>query len=235
MRNNHPVTQSEYRYDDRFTLLSTTDVDSRIRYANAAFVEVSGFEREQLISQPHNLVRHPDMPSQAFADMWKSLKCGCSWTGLVKNRRSNGDHYWVRANVTPMKRNGLVHGYMSVRTAPRREEIEAAERIYRQIREAGDSGKLFFQQGLILRRGWAGYLLSLPKLLSTRWRMRACLALVPLTVVLAVSIVAGSSLSLIAVLAGASVLGAFLSGWLLECQLARPLGNIAEQAQRGCK
>lgn len=106
MRSNQPVTQREHDYPGDATLLSTTDPDSRVTYANAAFLSVSGFERDELLGQPHNVVRHPDMPVEAFADMWDTLKKGRSWTALVKNRRRDGDHYWVRANVSPMRRNG---------------------------------------------------------------------------------------------------------------------------------
>lgn len=115
MKLNLPVTQRAYDFPANVTLMSTTNVHSHITYANAAFIAVSGFSREQIAGQPHNLVRHPDMPQQAFADMWKTLQAGRSWTALVKNRRSDGDHYWVRANATPITRNGRVSGYMSVR------------------------------------------------------------------------------------------------------------------------
>ncbi|MDV6321311.1 PAS domain-containing protein, partial [Chromohalobacter sp. HP20-39] len=87
---------------------------------------MSGFSREEIEGQPHNRVRHPDMPPEAFAAMWATLKAGQPWTALVKNRRKNGDHYWVRANATPVVRNGRTSGYMSVRTKPSREEIAAA-------------------------------------------------------------------------------------------------------------
>ena len=110
MRTNLPVTQNEYQFPGDETLLSTTDTHSHISYANAAFIRTSGFSPEQLIGQPHNLVRHPDMPVEAFADMWRSLKDGQSWRALVKNRRQNGDHYWVVANAAPMRRNGQVVG-----------------------------------------------------------------------------------------------------------------------------
>lgn len=103
MKNNQPVTQRDYQFADNVTLMSTTDTQSHITYANAAFIEVSGFSREEIIGQPHNAVRHPDMPAQAFADMWATLKAGQSWTALVKNRRKNGDHYWVRANASPIQ------------------------------------------------------------------------------------------------------------------------------------
>ena len=110
MRINQPVTQREYPLDGRQTLLSTTDTKGRITYANSAFVAVSGFTAEELQGQPHNIVRHPDMPPEAFADMWATIKGGDSWTALVKNRRKDGDHYWVRANATPRLRDGQVVG-----------------------------------------------------------------------------------------------------------------------------
>ncbi|WP_145498642.1 PAS domain-containing protein, partial [Yersinia bercovieri] len=88
----------------------------------AAFVRASGFEYQDLLGQPHNIVRHPDMPPAAFADMWQTLNAGLSWSSLVKNRRQNGDYYWVRANATPLRHNGRLTGYISVRIAPTREE-----------------------------------------------------------------------------------------------------------------
>ena len=118
MRLNEPVTQREYVLPDGATLMSSTDTHGRITYANAAFCATSGFSREQLQGQPHNMVRHPDMPAEAFADMWASLKCGEPWVAVVKNRRANGDHYWVRANATPVVRGGRQVGYLSVRTKP---------------------------------------------------------------------------------------------------------------------
>ena len=120
MRINLPVTQHEYEFPGQETLLSTTDLQSHITYANAAFIHTSGYALDELLGQPHNIVRHPDMPEEAYADMWRSLKAGQSWTALVKNRRIDGDHYWVRANAAPMRRNGEVVGYVSVRTNPPR-------------------------------------------------------------------------------------------------------------------
>ena len=143
MRNNQPVTQREYDFPAHETLLSTTDTSSHITYANAAFIRTSGFDPDELMGQPHNLVRHPDMPPEAYADMWRSLKEGQSWTALVKNRRKNGDHYWVRANAAPMRRNGQVTGYLSVRTKPSRPETEAAEALYRRFREGRANGLAF--------------------------------------------------------------------------------------------
>ena len=121
MRNNQPITQQEFDYPASQMLVSATDLKGRIQYCNPAFVSVSGFAKEELISKAHNVIRHPDMPPEAFADMWQTIGSGHPWTALVKNRRKNGDHYWVRANAIPVMRNGEPKGYMSVRTsAPRR-------------------------------------------------------------------------------------------------------------------
>ncbi|OYU74131.1 MAG: chemotaxis protein, partial [Burkholderiales bacterium PBB5] len=140
MRNNGPVTQQEHVLSAGTTLVSTTDLQSRITYCNPAFIAVSGFTREELVGQPHNLVRHPDMPAEAFRDLWATLQAGEPWTALVKNRRKNGDHYWVRANVTPVLEAGKVTGYMSVRTAPGRQEVADAEALYARMREQAASG-----------------------------------------------------------------------------------------------
>ncbi len=152
MSNNQPVTQRAHDYPDDATLMSFTDTQSHIRYANQSFMEVSGFEPQDILGQPHNIVRHPDMPVEAFADMWKTLKKGVSWSALVKNRRCNGDHYWVRANATPVRRNGELVGYMSVRTKPSAGEVEAAENLYRAFREGRARG-LAFHMGLVVRKG----------------------------------------------------------------------------------
>ncbi|HAB25555.1 MAG TPA: hypothetical protein DCE30_12385, partial [Pantoea sp.] len=153
MRNNQPVTQREFVFDDDATLMSTTDINSYITYANDAFIEVSGFTPEEVNGQPHNMVRHPDMPPEAFADMWATLKQGEPWSALVKNRRKNGDHYWVRANAVPVVRDGKVQGFMSVRTKPGEAEIRATEALYRDFREGRTKGRRF-HKGLIVRTGW---------------------------------------------------------------------------------
>lgn len=152
MRNNQAVTQREVDYADDATLMSVTDLQSHLTYANAAFVKVSGCERAEIIGQPHNIVRHPDMPKEAFADMWRTLKGGESWSALVKNRCKNGDHYWVRANATPVRRNGQLVGYMSVRTKPGRDEVRAAEALYKDMRE-GRAGQRALHKGLLVRTG----------------------------------------------------------------------------------
>ncbi|MFM4680351.1 PAS domain-containing methyl-accepting chemotaxis protein [Aeromonas media] len=135
MRVNQPVTQRERLYPAHQNLISTTDLESRITYANDEFCQIAGFTLEELQGSPHNLVRHPDMPPQAFADMWTHLRQKKSWMGPVKNRCKNGDHYWVNAFVTPIQdANGKVVEYQSVRTAPDDAVKQRSERVYEEMR-----------------------------------------------------------------------------------------------------
>ncbi|XKE45408.1 methyl-accepting chemotaxis protein [Halomonas organivorans] len=157
MRNNQPVTQREYELHEDHFLISRTDLKGRITYANPAFVEVSGFDREELVGAPHNLVRHPDMPPAAFQDLWDTLQAGESWQGLVKNRRKNGDHYWVNASVSPIIEEGEVVGYASMRTKAERADIELAEAVYARMREGQKSGYTL-NRGQLERRGLVGRL-----------------------------------------------------------------------------
>ncbi len=229
MRNNLPVTQHEYQFPGTETLLSTTDTASHISYANAAFIRTSGFSTEELMGQPHNLVRHPDMPVEAFADMWRSLKDGQSWTALVKNRRQNGDHYWVRANAAPMRRNGQLAGYLSVRTKPSRSEVEAAETLYRRFKQ-GQAAGLAFHRGLMVRTGFMRWL-SAAQLMPAAWRVRLALLLVAAATGAALS-VSGLGPTVLAAL-GAAVAGSLLlADWFIETQITSPLGRILEVAQQ---
>lgn len=139
MRKNLPVTNHERFFPKEQKLISSTDLKGTIRHCNDAFVDISGFSREELIGSPHNIVRHPDMPEAAFRVMWSYLKAGKPWMGLVKNRSKNGDYYWVDAYVTPVTENGQVIGYESVRTLPLRSDVERAEKLYSKLRSAKSS------------------------------------------------------------------------------------------------
>ena len=132
MRNNQPVTGREHPFPQGKTVISYTNLKGQITRANDAFIELSGFTREELIGQAHNIVRHPDMPPEAFRDLWDTLKKGRPWSGLVKNRCKNGDHYWVRAYASPLA-DGT--GYVSVRVGANLQEVNAAERLYAQMRK----------------------------------------------------------------------------------------------------
>ena len=134
MKRNLPVTQHEYLLRDGVLIVTRTDPRGIITYANADFIETSGFTEEELIGKAHNIVRHPDMPALAFEQMWNDLKAGKTGTGIVKNRRKNGDHYWVDATVTPVHEDGKLVGYMSVRRKAPRVAVEVAERSYAALR-----------------------------------------------------------------------------------------------------
>ena len=139
MKNNQPVTQREVSFPPNTYLVSRTDLKGTITYANDAFVDISGFSREEMIGKSHNIVRHPDMPEAAFKDLWGTVKSGLPWRGMVKNRCKNGDFYWVEAFVVPLKKNGQITGYMSVRTPAPAAKRAAAEAAYAQ---AGQKGAL---------------------------------------------------------------------------------------------
>jgi aerotaxis receptor len=158
MRKNLPVTQNAYDFPADQTLISVTDLKGRITYCNANFVSVSGYTREELMGQPHNLVRHPDMPEEAFRDMWETIESGLPWTALVKNRRKNGDHYWVRANATPVRSGDRIVGFLSVRSKPGAEEVAAAETLYATMRAEAEAGRLVHKlhRGELIRAGWLG-------------------------------------------------------------------------------
>ncbi|MCJ8236355.1 PAS domain-containing protein [Aeromonas veronii] len=148
MRQNLPVTGRNLELPKDANILSTTSPQSHITYVNPDFIKISGFTEEELLGQPHNIVRHPDMPPAAFEHMWSTLKSGRSWMGLVKNRCKNGDHYWVSAYVTPIAKNGSIVEYQSVRTKPEPEQVLAAEKLYAQLRSgkaarAGEQGRGF--------------------------------------------------------------------------------------------
>ena len=134
MKTNLPVTQKEVELKDDSSIVSKTDLKGAITYINREFMDVSGFAEVELVGKNHNIIRHPDMPPAAFEDLWRTVKSGKPWNGMVKNRCKNGDHYWVEANVTPIREGATVTGYMSVRTKPSRQQIEAAEKLYAEMR-----------------------------------------------------------------------------------------------------
>ncbi|MDO9142042.1 MAG: methyl-accepting chemotaxis protein [Methylobacter sp.] len=157
MKINHPVIDEEYVLTENDAIVSNTDLNGVITYVNDTFIHASGYAREELLGVSHNIVRHPDMPAEAFADLWGSMKAGRPWTGLVKNRRKNGGYYWVLANVTPIHENDELIGYMSVRSKPEREHVEAADRVYRLFRE-GKANNLRIQDGRIVKAGRLAWL-----------------------------------------------------------------------------
>ncbi|MDX6020194.1 methyl-accepting chemotaxis protein [Scandinavium sp. V105_16] len=213
------VTQRDYALDDDTTLMSTTDLQSHITHANDTFVKVSGYRLEELTGQPHNLVRHPDMPKAAFADMWATLQQGEPWSGIVKNRRKNGDHYWVRANAVPMVRGGKISGYMSIRTKAQPEEIAAVEPLYKALNEGRSTRRV--RKGLVVSQRWWG---KLPGM-ALRWRVRALMTLLWLLLTASLFATGAHGLTI-----GVSTLMLLVGTAVIEWQIVRPVENVARQA-----
>ena len=215
MRLNLPVLDQEFAFPAGATLVSTTDLKGRITYCNPAFVAVSGYTHAELMGQPHNMIRHPDMPEEAFRDMWATIAAGMPWTAAVKNRRKDGSHYWVQANVTPLMDGDQPVGYMSVRTEPSREQVQAAERLYATMRAERDAGRRVHT----LHRGSV-------RVATPAGRLRAALALgLRGQLTLAAAVIGG-----IGVIAGEIVEGLALGGW---ATLGLSLGLVAAAALAG--
>ena len=213
--------QHESVLDDHTTLMSTTDLNSCITHVNDAFVKISGYGREEMHGLPHNLVRHPDMPKAAFADMWYTLKQGEPWTGIVKNRPKSGGHYWVRANAIPQVRNGKTIGYMSIRTKASPQEVAAVEPLYQALRENRSNKRL--HKGRVISKRWWGKLSAMP----LRWRVRS--VMLGLYLLLAGSLLALNA-PIAAVLMSAILL--LLTTLVFEWQIVRPIENVTRQALR---
>ena len=168
MKINHPVTDREVLMKEDTILVTKTDLKGRIIFANDAFVDISGFSRDELIGVNHNIVRHPDMPPEAFEDLWGTIQKGLPWRNLVKNRTKSGDYYWVEAHVSAVYENGKQTSFLSCRYAPSREQIREAESLYDQIRNKKAklrSSGVFAKLNLIKHLGLAGKLTLLAGLL----------------------------------------------------------------------
>ncbi len=175
MKINMPVTNTEYVLSETDAIISKTDKNGNITYVNDDFVRISGFNRAELIGASHNIVRHPDMPTEAFADLWNCLKAGRAWSGYVKNRSKDGSFYWVYANTLPLYEDGQLVGYTSVRGKPDRAIVDQLAGLYRLFRE-GNAGNLKIQDGKIEKHTIFGKLNAFKKL-SIKTRLISVIAL----------------------------------------------------------
>ena len=155
MKINLPITKVEHVLTETDSIVTQTDLKGRITYAGDDFIQICGFTREELIGSPHNIIRHPDMPEEVFKDLWRSMKAGRPWTGMIKNRCKNGDFYWVLANITPYYENDKLAGYMSARRKPSQKQVAEADEAYRKFRE-GKAGHLKIQDGKIVKKTLLG-------------------------------------------------------------------------------
>ena len=207
MKINLPVTGIEKTYSKDSTIISTTDLKGIITGINQDFKDIAGFTDEELLKKNHNIVRHPDMPPEAFADLWTTIQRNEQWMGVVKNRCKNGDHYWVDAFVMPMIENGQTVGYESVRVKPNREYVERADALYKAIREKK------------LPRFSLANLSFAQKLFGA-----SIFSLAPL---LALGVQTGISLAFVAAALSSLAISGFVAWWL-----SRPLVKTAEFSKR---
>ncbi len=135
MKINMPITDKEVKMADTSVLVSQTNLKGIITYANPDFVKISGYSESELIGKNHNLVRHPDMPREAFEDLWQHNKENRPWLGIVKNRSKDGSFYWVEAHVVPMIEQGNCIGYLSLRRKPTDKQVSEAETLYASMRD----------------------------------------------------------------------------------------------------
>lgn len=138
------------KFPDDIILVSKTDKHGTIKYANVAFCELAGYKEEELIGQPHNIVRHPDMPKVVFKLLWTHLQSGHEFWGYVKNRTKRGGYYWVFAHVTPtFDMQGNIVGFHSDRRAPKESALPKVEALYARLREAEQRGGMAASEQLI--------------------------------------------------------------------------------------
>lgn len=154
MRDNGPLNGKEIVLRDDQLIVSRTDLQGRIVYANADFIEINGFSEDELIGQPQNIIRAPGMPAEVFADLWTDLKAGRPWIGVIQNRCRNGDSYWVMTHVSPVWEKGEVVGYLSMRRKASAAQIAEAESNYAAMREQRLDGRVF-RHGRVVADGYA--------------------------------------------------------------------------------
>lgn len=181
MRINMPINNVERQVNENDYLVSKTNTKGVITYVNQPFIDISGYSKQELIGQAHNLIRHPDMPPAAFKDFWKTIQQGKTWSGLVKNRAKDGSFYWVYTNVAPIYEAGQITGYMSVRSKPTREQIQQAELLYREMREGRSKFKI--EAGELIPANWFSHIKQKMRSLTIKSRINliSLLAIISLT------------------------------------------------------
>ena len=232
MKTNTPVTNLEYILKDTETVVSKTDLSGNITYVNRDFCTISGFTEEELVGSPQNIVRHPDMPVEAFKDFWSTIKAGKAWTGMVKNRCKNGDYYWVEANAAPMLENGKMVGYTSIRVKPSREQVAAAEKAYREIKKG--SKEIYVYEGSVIASSFLRRFDWLA-LLSIRSKLVLSSGMLTLLFIASMIFSMGEKKQFEAWSIAASGLGiviGLVSGFLLYRAIVVPLNKVKHDIER---
>jgi aerotaxis receptor len=167
------VIDREVSLNNNDELVSITDKRGIITYANETFIRISGFSEQEIVTHNHNIVRHPDMPAEAFKELWDKLKAGESWRGIVKNRCKDGSYYWVDAFISPLYEKGQITGYQSVRIKAKPEYITSAQKLYHQIKH----GKTIAFNISSQQKRWLGAMITLTACIGSgllfNWTMAA--------------------------------------------------------------
>lgn len=150
MQVNLPLTQNCVEMSDDAFVMTKTDLAGVITSVNEDFLELSGFRASDLIGRTHSVLRHLDMPREAYEDLWRTLKAGRQWDGMMKNRCKNGDYFWVETQITPQRKYGEIVGYVACRKKMSAQKIKEFENIYRLFRE-NKAGEMYFSQGEVIR------------------------------------------------------------------------------------
>ncbi|XUM20149.1 methyl-accepting chemotaxis protein [Bradyrhizobium oligotrophicum S58] len=228
MRKNLPVTNVEYPITDDTLIVSKTDTKGKLTFFNQDFVDAAGFTEAELMGQPHNIVRHPDMPPEAFDNLWTTLKAGRPWVGAVKNRRKNGDYYWVLATASPICKDGQVVGYTSVRTKLPADQRAEAEQVYAAIREKRPHGYKI-DDGIVRRRSVFDHLSTFAGTIAARLRTLVGLQTLFLLVLGVISFGEGGLAGMIAAaIAAAGVVLCGLVGLRTMNVIVMPLDHLNE-------
>ena len=226
MKMNLPVTDVERDYPASEKLVSETDLKGIVTSANASFCVVAGYAQSEFLGKNHNMVRHPDMPAEAFEDLWRTLKAGAQWSGIVKNRCANGDFYWVKAVVTPIVDEGeRTVGYRSVRTKPSRAEVSNADALYKRIK-GGAKVPLDTLASRARAAGWLGRFT-----LSVRYWLLYALNALGLGAVLTLALSGAGTGSLLAACGGVLLLSSLATGFC-AAHLKRSIAKLVSGIKR---
>lgn len=202
MRKNFPVTDAEYPVTDETLIVSKTNLKGKLTYINGDFIDAAEFTSDELIGQPHNIVRHPDMPEAAFENLWDTLKAGKPWLGAIKNRRKNGGFYWVLATASLIREGGQVTGYTSIRTKLPADQRALAEEVYAAIR-GNKPHRYRIDAGIIRKRSFLDHFAFFTRTLKAR-----------LTTMITVQMI------FLLAIGAWSVIGHGVSGMLMACFVA---------------
>jgi methyl-accepting chemotaxis protein/aerotaxis receptor len=232
MRKNFPVTNDEYVLGNDTLIVSKTDTKGKLTYFNKSFVDAAGFEPSEMMGQPHNIVRHPDMPPVAFENLWNTIKAGKPWAGAIKNRRKNGGFYWVLASATPIFEAGQISGYMSIRSKLPMDQRDEAEHAYAEI-NAGRGKKYRLDAGMLRTRSLSDAFAPFTRTLKARLITLASVQAAAALIVGIAGYQAASQTGLTATIAVGTAIGvALVLGGLLTITtiraISRPLAHANE-------